>query len=32
MAFQILLNIVLAFTWMFLKNSYDPLTFLNGLF
>ncbi|MCQ6276520.1 Na+/H+ antiporter subunit E [Bacillus sp. V3B] len=30
MAFQISLNFFLAFTWMFLKNSYDPITFFYG--
>ena len=30
MAFQLLLNLILAFTWMFLKNSYDPVTFFYG--
>ncbi|MGD6842723.1 Na+/H+ antiporter subunit E [Bacillus infantis] len=32
MAFQILLNFFLAFVWMFLKVSYDPVTFLVGYF
>ena len=32
MAFQILLNFVLAFVWMFLKNSYTPATFIVGYF
>ncbi|MFO1445355.1 Na+/H+ antiporter subunit E [Bacillus sp. Bva_UNVM-123] len=32
MAFQILLNIFLAFVWMFFKMSYDPLTFMVGYF
>ncbi|UII55373.1 Na+/H+ antiporter subunit E [Cytobacillus spongiae] len=32
MAFQILLNIFLAFIWMFLKVSYDPVTFFVGYF
>ncbi|MDZ5472084.1 Na+/H+ antiporter subunit E [Bacillus sp. 31A1R] len=32
MAFQILLNLFLAFVWMFLKVSYDPVTFLVGFF
>lgn len=32
MAFQILLNIFLAFVWMFFKMSYDPLTFTVGYF
>jgi len=30
MAFQILLNFVLALTWMFLQVSYDPITFVVG--
>jgi len=30
MAFQILLNVILAFTWMFLQVSYDPVTFIVG--
>ncbi|TDL76782.1 Na+/H+ antiporter subunit E [Rhodococcus qingshengii] len=30
MAFQILLNMVLAFLWMFIKVSYDPISFLKG--
>ncbi|MFP7300006.1 Na+/H+ antiporter subunit E [Neobacillus niacini] len=30
MAFQILLNVVLAFLWMFIKVSYDPISFLKG--
>ncbi|RFU70149.1 Na+/H+ antiporter subunit E [Peribacillus saganii] len=30
MAFQILLNVVLAFTWMFLKTSYTSSTFFVG--
>lgn len=30
MAFQILLNIVLAFLWMFIKVSYDPISFIKG--
>lgn len=30
MAFQILLNLSLAFTWMFLKNSYQPIDFFIG--
>ncbi|WP_141433851.1 Na+/H+ antiporter subunit E [Bacillus sp. 03113] len=32
MAFQILLNFALALTWMFLKVSYDPVTFFVGYF
>lgn len=32
MAFQILLNLVLAFIWMFLKDAYDPVTFFVGYF
>ena len=32
MAFQILLNFVLAFVWMFLKTSYTPATFIVGYF
>ncbi|WP_174728259.1 Na+/H+ antiporter subunit E [Mesobacillus harenae] len=32
MAFQILLNIVLAFVYMFLKVSASPVTFLVGYF
>lgn len=32
MAFQILLNFCLAFTWMFLKVSNDPITFFVGYF
>ncbi|MBA4536032.1 Na+/H+ antiporter subunit E [Bacillus aquiflavi] len=32
MAFQILLNIFLAFIWMFLKAAYDPMTFFVGYF
>lgn len=32
MAFQILLNLFLAFVWMFLKVSYDPVTFIVGYF
>lgn len=32
MAFQILLNVFLAFIWMFLKVSYDVGTFLVGFF
>lgn len=32
MAFQILLNFCLAFTWMFLKVAYDPITFFVGYF
>jgi multicomponent Na+:H+ antiporter subunit E len=30
MAFQILLNIILAFLWMFIKVSYDPISFVKG--
>lgn len=30
MAFQILLNIVMAFLWMFIKVSYDPISFVKG--
>lgn len=30
MAFQILLNVVLAFLWMFIKVSYDPVSFIKG--
>ncbi|WP_062350303.1 Na+/H+ antiporter subunit E [Bacillus kwashiorkori] len=30
MAFQILLNLFIAFVWMFLKVSYDPATFIIG--
>ncbi|WP_428909872.1 Na+/H+ antiporter subunit E [Niallia sp. Krafla_26] len=30
MAFQILLNLVLAFLWMFMKNSYEPINFFMG--
>lgn len=32
MAFQILLNLFLGFTWMFLTVSYEPLAFLKGYF
>lgn len=32
MAFQILLNVFLAFIWMFLKNEYNGNTFLVGYF
>jgi multicomponent Na+:H+ antiporter subunit E len=32
MAFQILLNVFLAWIWMFLKVSYDSVTFLVGYF
>lgn len=32
MAFQILLNFVLAFVWMFLKTSYTPAAFFVGYF
>jgi multicomponent Na+:H+ antiporter subunit E len=30
LAFQILLNVVLAFLWMFIKVSYDPISFIKG--
>ncbi|WP_251550351.1 Na+/H+ antiporter subunit E [Neobacillus muris] len=30
MAFQILLNIVLAFLWMFIKVGFDPISFIKG--
>ncbi|PJN87434.1 Na+/H+ antiporter subunit E [Bacillus sp. mrc49] len=30
MSFQILLNLVLAVTWMFLKNEFDGSTFIIG--
>lgn len=30
MAFQILLNIALAFLWMFIKVSYDSISFVKG--
>ncbi|KZE36503.1 cation:proton antiporter [Bhargavaea cecembensis] len=30
MAFQILLNFILAFTWMFILNSFDASTFIIG--
>jgi multicomponent Na+:H+ antiporter subunit E len=30
MSFQILLNVFLAFIWMFLKNEYSPSTFFIG--
>ncbi|RSD27541.1 Na+/H+ antiporter subunit E [Mesobacillus subterraneus] len=30
MAFQILLNFILAFVWMFLKTSYSPASFFVG--
>ncbi|PLR92646.1 Na+/H+ antiporter subunit E [Bacillus sp. T33-2] len=30
MAFQILLNFILAFIWMFLQGSYDPAAFFVG--
>jgi multicomponent Na+:H+ antiporter subunit E len=30
MAFQILLNMFLGFTWMFLTTTYDPVAFLKG--
>lgn len=32
MAFQILLNFILAFVWMFLKTSYSPASFFVGYF
>ncbi|HAQ07057.1 MAG TPA: Na+/H+ antiporter subunit E [Bacillus bacterium] len=32
MAFQILLNFILAFVWMFLKTSYSPADFFVGYF
>jgi multicomponent Na+:H+ antiporter subunit E len=32
MAFQILLNVFLAWIWMFLKVSYDSVTFFVGYF
>lgn len=32
MAFQILLNVVLAFLWMFIKVSFDPISFIKGYF
>jgi multicomponent Na+:H+ antiporter subunit E len=32
MAFQILLNVILAWIWMFLKVSYDSITFFVGYF
>ena len=32
MAFQILLNFILAFVWMFLKTSYSPAAFFVGYF
>lgn len=32
MAFQILLNFLLAFTWMFIKVSFDQVTFFVGYF
>jgi multicomponent Na+:H+ antiporter subunit E len=32
MAFQILLNFLLAFVWMFLKVSFNPISFLVGYF
>jgi multicomponent Na+:H+ antiporter subunit E len=31
-AFQILLNFILAFVWMFLKTSYSPASFFVGYF
>jgi multicomponent Na+:H+ antiporter subunit E len=30
LAFQILLNVVLAFLWMFIKVSNDPISFIKG--
>jgi multicomponent Na+:H+ antiporter subunit E len=30
MAFQILLNVVLALLWMFIKVAYDPISFVKG--
>ena len=30
MAFQILLNTALAFLWMFIKVSFDPISFIKG--
>src|SRR5690606_28889676 len=30
MAFQILLNFILAFTWMFILNSFEASTFIIG--
>lgn len=30
MAFQILLNLSLAILWMFIKVSYDPISFIRG--
>ncbi|WP_042461370.1 Na+/H+ antiporter subunit E [Neobacillus dielmonensis] len=30
MAFQILLNVVLAFLWMFIKVAFDPISFIKG--
>ncbi|WP_394232001.1 Na+/H+ antiporter subunit E [Niallia oryzisoli] len=30
MAFQILLNVILGFLWMFIKVSYDPISFVKG--
>ncbi|PLS15680.1 Na+/H+ antiporter subunit E [Bacillus sp. M6-12] len=32
MAFQILLNVILAYTWMFLKTSYSSSAFFVGYF
>jgi multicomponent Na+:H+ antiporter subunit E len=32
MAFQILLNFILAFVWMFLETSYTPTSFFIGYF
>lgn len=32
MAFQILLNVFLAFIWMFLSNDYSSLAFIKGFF
>jgi multicomponent Na+:H+ antiporter subunit E len=30
MSFQLLLNVILAFAWMFLKNDYSPSAFFIG--
>ena len=30
MAFQILLNVILALVWMFLSHSYNPVSFISG--
>ncbi|MGO4887272.1 Na+/H+ antiporter subunit E [Anaerobacillus sp. MEB173] len=30
MAYQIIINLVIAFVWMFLQNSWDSVTFLLG--